>query len=1161
MRGHGDTKWGTGPSPAPRRKGPRKAGWARHRIWPGATVAMAVVVVIALVGVVIPAQLTATPAGADTPTCGAGSNLPSSGSTLAAGGTLTVGQCLTSPDGQYELVMQSDGNLVEYLLPAGQAVWSSNTALVDPSIVGNPHFSNYSNPYVVMQTDGNFVMYMTLETPSLDPLSPPITSVVAVWTSSSQGTPDPSLSLQDDANIVIYGTNSAGAYPAWASNTVGVRGSTLAAGQTLQPNQFLTSDGGQYKLELSTKGVLALYSTQPYACPLWTAPTIASRSGYSATPQQGSYLVVDKTGGLDLDSPGTANPWWTASQTSGWSGPSNTPSADSLTLGADGNLVLSSATGQMVWQSGTNNLRGSLFCTGTDLQVNQYLVPWTTGDQAAPQYSGGLVMQGDCNLVLYPGGAGGAFWASNTNEGTSSTPEPGVTPGSPYDGCFAAMQTDGNMVVYAPNYPGGERALWASGTQQTSTVPFNLGAIGPYAAMPILSGTDTVGFPVVSTIHGTILGTPSPPKESNALKILGDIFDALSLVFTFVAGPLGDVFSIGDALGNALGIASIASGVGGTAVAGAAGAQSNAVTPKDSQLPVTVTTCDSSSPGSVVGASTIEPGGCLRSPNGQYELIMQTDGNLVLYYLNQGDALWASNTAGTAGAYATLQTNGNFIVNSPAGLAWQSGITSATNPVLVLQSDGNLVVYGPNAVWATNSIVLTACDSTSPATISAGGIIAPGGCLISPNKQYELIMQTDGNLVLYYLSQGDPLWATNTAGTPGGAELRLWPDGSLTLEGPGNVVIWNPNLTAANAVLALQDNGNVQEFGNNTVPFGLAVISYSAWQTGTTNLRGWSLPSGSTLSPGQYLMSPNGEYKLSMGTNGLLELSYVTAPVGQPGSYFCPMWSRPYGSLDLTGLAVNGDQEIYKPGLNAGSYLAMQTDGNAVIYPGTSSGSTIALSNSYNNPGAALYLQSDGNVVVYDNGTALWASGTNNDRGSTLCTNGTLNPGQYLTAIGTPTNTTQNLLEMTATCQLVYYNSIVPNSQGNTDPAWHTPEPAGFSSNPGAYAGCVAVMQGDSNLVIYAPGLSPGNTVVWASNSVQSSIPPNLVQNIGPFSLVNAGQNAALTQGVEIVSDSGVFTWIYPGVTGANAAADGSTAVSGVETLVGFLVFLLPLLL
>jgi len=1131
MRGLGYKKWGAGPAPAPWSKTPLTTRWAGHRMWPGATVAMAVVVVIALVGVVIPAQLTASPAGAATPTCGAGSNLPSSGSTLAAGGTLTVGQCLTSPDGQYELIMQ-------YYLPSSQAVWSSNTALVDPSNQ-DPYAVSFSNPYAAMQTDGNFVVYMTEAVPNpADPLLfPPITSVVAVWTSSSQGTPEPSLSLQDDANIVIYGTNSAGAYPAWASNTVGVRGSTLQADQTLQPGQFLISSDGQYKAELSTKGVLALYSTQPYACPLWTAPAIASGSGYSATPQGGSYLAMDASGNLNLDSPGTTNPWWSASQTTGWTG-AGSSSGDYLTLQTNGDLVLYAPGGVVRWDSNTENLRGSILCTGTSLGPNQYLVPWALGGvEPVPYYGSELIMQSDCNLVLYENGD--PMWRS----GTSSS----------YSNCSVDMQTDGNLVIYTPN----GIALWSSGTQQSGTLPFNLGAIGPYLTMPILSSTATAPF--VTTAHGTTLGDPlAPASKSNLLQILGDVFDALGLVFTFVAGPLGDVFALADAAGNALGIASIASGVGGTAVAGA-GAKSNAASAQNSIAPVTVTTCDSSSPSSVVGNSYIEPGGCLVSPNGQYELRMQTDGNLVLYQQSQNNPIWASNTA-VAGDYATLQTNGNLIVNGPAGAAWQSGTTSATNPLLALQSDGNLVVYGPNAVWASNSTVVTACDATSPATISAGGIIAPGGCRRSSNGQYELIMQTDGNLVLYYLSQGDPLWASNTAGNPG-AELRLWPDGSLTLEGPGNVLIWNPMNGVPNAILGLQDNGNVQLFGNNSIPLGLAVISYSAWQTGTTNLRGWSLPSGSTLSPGQYLMSQNGTYKLSMGTNGLLELSYVTAPVGQSGSYFCPMWSQPYGSLDLTGLANNGGQEIYKPSLNAGSYLAMQTDGNAVIYPGTSSGTTIALSNTYNNPGAALYVQSDGNVVVYAaNGTPLWASGTNNDRGSTLCTNGVLYPGQYLTAIGTPTNTTQNLFEMTPSCQLVYYNSVVPNSQGNTDPAWSTPAPAGFNSNPGEYAGCVAVMQGDSNLVIYAPNL-PGNNVVWASNSAQASTPPNLVQNIGPYSLVNAGQNAALTQGVEIVSDSGAFTWIYPTQKGAKAAADGSTAVSGVETLVGFLVFLLPFLL
>jgi hypothetical protein len=104
-------------------------------------------------------------------------------------------------------------------------------------------------------------------------------------------------------------------------------------------------------------------------------------------------------------------------------------------------------------------------------------------------------------------------------------------------------------------------------------------------------------------------------------------------------------------------------------------------------------------------------------------------------------------------------------------------------------------------------------------------------------------------------------------------------------------------------------------------------------------------------------------------------------------------------------------------------------------------------------------------------------------------------------------------------------------------------------------------MQGDGNLVIYAPN-QLGSTVVWASNSVQSSLPLNLVQNVGPFSLVNPNDvKSGGSEGVEIVSDSGVILWQDPTPKGANAAADGNTAVSGVQSLVGFLVFLLPFLL
>src|SRR4051794_9473372 len=65
-------------------------------------------------------------------------------STLRRGQTLSVGQKIVSPNGQYTLIQQDDGNLVEYG-PDGRALWASDT------------FG--SKFQAVMQKDGNLVVY------------------------------------------------------------------------------------------------------------------------------------------------------------------------------------------------------------------------------------------------------------------------------------------------------------------------------------------------------------------------------------------------------------------------------------------------------------------------------------------------------------------------------------------------------------------------------------------------------------------------------------------------------------------------------------------------------------------------------------------------------------------------------------------------------------------------------------------------------------------------------------------------------------------------------------------------------------------------------------------------------------------------------------------
>jgi hypothetical protein len=103
-------------------------------------------------------------------------------SVLAAGQMLTAGGTLYSPGGAYRLVMQTDGNLVEYG-PSG-ALWSSNTP------------GSGSSNRLVMQTDGNLVMYTA-------------SGAVPFATGEVGSGSSDYLAVQDDGNVVQYGAGGA----------------------------------------------------------------------------------------------------------------------------------------------------------------------------------------------------------------------------------------------------------------------------------------------------------------------------------------------------------------------------------------------------------------------------------------------------------------------------------------------------------------------------------------------------------------------------------------------------------------------------------------------------------------------------------------------------------------------------------------------------------------------------------------------------------------------------------------------------------------------------------------------------------------------------------------------------------------------------------------
>ncbi len=105
----------------------------------------------------------------------------------------------------------------------------------------------------------------------------------------------------------------------------------------------------------------------------------------------------------------------------------------------------------------------------------------------------------------------------------------------------------------------------------------------------------------------------------------------------------------------------------------------------------------------------------LVSANGRYTLIMQTDGNLVLYHdsIAVSTAYWATNTWGLPDtkrpAYAAMQSDAHFVLyDANKVVRWASGTWGPgyVAPYIVLQDDGNLVIYhaGTRPVWASGGV-------------------------------------------------------------------------------------------------------------------------------------------------------------------------------------------------------------------------------------------------------------------------------------------------------------------------------------------------------------------------------------------------------------------------------------------------------------------------
>ncbi len=396
----------------------------------------------------------------------------------------------------------------------------------------------------------------------------------------------------------------------------------------------------------------------------------------------------------------------------------------------------------------------------------------------------------------------------------------------------------------------------------------------------------------------------------------------------------------------------------------------------------------------------------LQSENGKIRLVMQQDGNLVLYRTEDMVAIWATNTNGSGAESAHFLFDGNFVLyNQMHDVKWATNTAGHANAVLILQNDGNMVMYDGDApIWATNTAGYqrhlngqTSTTTTVTTTtvlenshdqnwkekerkerewkererrehdgrehekrnrdndrLNAGTRIIRGQSIPSVDHKIKLSLENNGELALIVVATNEILWSAMTMGSDA-AYAIMQDDGNLVVYNNSQKPLWASNTYGhGGAYLTLQADGNMVIYQNNTPLWATGTVG---WMHCTPPAREQQWLVGGKLLPGQHLykgesiLSENKKLKLIMQDNGNLVL-FANSNVA---SYNDALWSTDTKNTDA-------------------SFALMQHDGNLVVY--NNSRKPLWSSKTNGHPGAYLIMEKGGNMVIKQDNAQLWESET-----------------------------------------------------------------------------------------------------------------------------------------------------------------------------------------
>jgi hypothetical protein len=139
-----------------------------------------------------------------------------------------------------------------------------------------------------------------------------------------------------------------------------------------------------------------------------------------------------------------------------------------------------------------------------------------------------------------------------------------------------------------------------------------------------------------------------------------------------------------------------------------------------------------------------------------------------------------------------------------------TGVPSGTS-LACPKGDTNQVECDADSAGALNQMaaVVARFRAAGQNLLTGGQQLLPGESVLSENRAYRLVFQTDGNLVFYDERMGAPLWATYTV-SPRPGRVAMQTDGNLVVYDAAGAPLWSSGTGGqAFAYLVVQNDGNL----------------------------------------------------------------------------------------------------------------------------------------------------------------------------------------------------------------------------------------------------------------------------------------------------------------------------------------------------------------